>query len=183
MPTPDRNFFAASVAQEIDDGLKTIARRPGAAGLAAGQVKNAASTGILLIRDPVPGREHEADPKTDVWQRHPDAQFQHAAAAFPGVVLEVSDSTEEKDLEKLAHDYIQCSNGFVKVVIGIQIHYRDGPSTISIWRRKFKLRGGQVEALEIEQAVANQVFLSFATLVPCSLITCQLVACSQASLF
>jgi hypothetical protein len=55
--------------------------------------------------------------------REPDAQFQQRDAEYPGVVLEISYSRDGKDLKKLAWDYIQYSNGDIKVVIGIDIKY------------------------------------------------------------
>lgn len=91
-------------------------------------------------------------------RRQPDAQFQHDRAAYPGVVIEVSYSQDGKDLDKLAWNYIQGSNGDIKVVIGIDINLGASPSTISLWRRKCYFDGGN-EVLDVELEVENDVSL------------------------
>ena len=94
-----------------------------------------------------------------VHRREPDAQFQHRDAEYPGVVLEVSYSQYGKDLTKLAWDYIQYSNGDIKVVISIDIKYSNSKeATLSVWRPRYiREDGEELKILEAEESIMSQV--------------------------
>ncbi|KAK8013570.1 hypothetical protein PG991_009163 [Apiospora marii] len=66
------------VTDEINEKLKRIAARDDAAGKFADDIRKGGSSRIILPED-------EAK---SVSQRHPDGQFQHQRAAYPGVVLD-----------------------------------------------------------------------------------------------
>jgi hypothetical protein len=154
MPAPVHDVFSTSVANEIYKQLQLVAERRDRDGTFAAQVVNGGSSRILL--DIGEGKEHRAS--NVALQRHPDAQFQHREAACPGVVLEVSYSQAGKDLEKLAWEYIQHSNGDIKAVIGIDINYGVNASTVSLWRPEYTREDGEEEdTLGVKAEIAYQV--------------------------
>jgi hypothetical protein len=74
------------------------------------------------------------------------------------VVLEISYSQDGKDLEKLAWQYIQLSNGDIKAVIGIDINDPPKASTVSLWRPKYtREEGEELDILDVEAEIAYQV--------------------------
>ncbi|KAF7858464.1 hypothetical protein EAF04_009064 [Stromatinia cepivora] len=94
------------------------------------------------------------------FDRHdPDAQFRHPRARFPGVVIEVSYSQKRKDLGRLADDYIIGSNGNIKVVVGLDVEYKNTKkATLSVWRWGTKTNEAGKNVLVSKLVVANQVF-------------------------
>ncbi|KDN70504.1 hypothetical protein CSUB01_07949 [Colletotrichum sublineola] len=155
MPAPVHDVFSTSVANDIYKQLQDIAALPGKDAAFAGQIINGGSSRILLEKT---GEGPTAFPI----QRHPDAQFQHRKAAFPGVVLEVSYSQDGKNLKKLAWDYIQHSNGDIKAVIGLDInHDAKKPSTVSLWRPEYtRDKGEDIDTLGVRTEIAAQAFRS-----------------------
>ncbi|KAI1826349.1 hypothetical protein F4861DRAFT_497987 [Xylaria intraflava] len=158
MPKPIHGLFSAFLAEEINEKLKTIAKRPDGAGEFAAWIYDGRSSLVLLREAAAEGD----DPRLSgaVLKRDPDLQFQHQKAVYPGLVLEISHSQDGKDLRKLAWDYIQCSNGNVKVVIGIDINYGSTSSTVSLWRPKFIQEEGELDVLDVEQEIKRQPFRS-----------------------
>jgi hypothetical protein len=153
MPSPIHEFLSASIADEIYENIKRIAAQHGATGEFASQIRKGASSRIRFIQDT---EEERAGNPSLVLQRHPDGQFQHRKAAYPGVVVEVSYSQDGKDLGKLAWQYIQLSNGDIKAVIGIDVNEEPKPSTISLWRVNSIWEDGE-EILDVKQVIADQV--------------------------
>ena len=156
MPTPVHDFFTASVANEISKQLEVIRHRRGAAAEFASRVASGGSARIFLKEDNLDRDDQE--PKV-FHRREPDGQFQHCDAEYPGVVLEISYSQDGKDLKKLAWDYIQFSNGDIKVVIGIDIKYSNTKeATLSVWRPRYiREDGEELEILEVEEKIISQV--------------------------
>jgi hypothetical protein len=111
------------------------------------------------VRSNIPEGGQPSQGTRVVHRREPDAQFQHRDAEYPGVVLEVSYSQDGKDLKKLAWDYIQYSNGDIKVVIGIDIKYSNTKeATLSVWRPRYiREDGEELEILEAEERIIPQV--------------------------
>jgi hypothetical protein len=95
-------------------------------------------------------------------RREPDIQFQYPGTLYPGVVVEVSYSQSGKDLRKLAQDYVLYSNADVKLVIGINLSYKGGSSTVSTWRPKF-IENRDGEDLVTAPDVQNRVYSSQTT--------------------
>jgi hypothetical protein len=88
----------------------------------------------------------------------PDAVFQHIDAQWPGIVIEVSYTQKEKDLPKLAENYILGSDGNIQVVIGLNIEYkRSKKATISVWRPQYIKDGDGQEFLVSAQTISEQV--------------------------
>jgi hypothetical protein len=158
MPTPVHEFLSNAVAIEIYENLKAFQQSPNREGQFANRIKNGGSSRIFLREDVV---ERETEPSGATLKREPDAQFQHQAAAYPGVVLEVSYSQDGKDLDKLAWDYIQYSKGDIKAVIGLDINYGSKPSTVSLWRPKLvREEGEELDILDVEQEIEYQVCIA-----------------------
>ncbi|KAL0930285.1 uncharacterized protein CTRU02_212489 [Colletotrichum truncatum] len=154
MPAPVHDIFSTSVANEIYKQLQDIAARPDKDGAFAGQIINGGSSRILL-------QETGEEPNSIPLQRHPDAQFQHRKAAFPGVVLEVSYSQDGKNLKRLAWDYIQHSNGDIKAVIGLDVNHGVKPSTVSLWRPEYTRDDGEdFDTLGVQAEIEYQAFRS-----------------------
>jgi len=156
MPAPVHDIFSTSIANEIHKQLQQIATRHDKDGAFAGQIINGGSSRILLEKT----GEGPTDPTVPL-QRHPDAQFQHKQAAFPGVVLEVSYSQDGKNLERLAWDYILHSNGDIKAVIGLDINHGVKPSTVSLWRPEYtRDEGDDLDTLGVRTEIAYRAFRS-----------------------
>lgn len=65
----------------------------------------------------------------------PDAQFRHDEAQYPGVVIEVSYSQKQRDLRSIVDNYILGSDGNIRVVVCLDVDYRNGKhATLSVWR-------------------------------------------------
>ena len=152
MPAPVHDAFSTAVANEINNKLQNIVgKHHNRDGEFAAQIVNVGSSRILLDTE-----EEESSASRGALQRHPDAQFQHQEAAFPGVVLEVSYSQDGKDLEKLAWEYILYSNGDIKAVVGIDINYGMKPSTVSLWRPEY-VQEGDERILDVQAEIAYEV--------------------------
>ncbi len=69
-------------------------------------------------------------------KRSPDASFAHTESQYPFIVMETSYSRRQKDLARLADDYICGSDGNIAVVLGFDIEYGGEikEAAISIWR-------------------------------------------------
>jgi hypothetical protein len=73
-----------------------------------------------------------------VMRKEPDGQFQHRAAAYPGLVIEVAYSEKYKMTEKYARHYIRFSKGDIKAVVAASLAYgKKKEASISIWRPKY----------------------------------------------
>jgi hypothetical protein len=72
--------------------------------------------------------------------------------------VEISYSQDGKDLDKLAWQYIQGSNGNIKAVIGIDISYGAKASTVSIWRPcYYREEGDELDTLDVRREVKDEV--------------------------
>lgn len=151
MPAPVHDFFSTSVTNEIYKQLQAIAEQDDGDGEFAAQIVDGGSSRIFLDTE-----EEQPRGSSVALQRHPDGQFQHRQAAFPGVVLEVSYSQDGKDLKNLAWEYIQHSNGDIKAVIGIDINYGAKPSTVSLWRSEYTQEDGE-DTLDVRAAITYEV--------------------------
>lgn len=166
MPSPTHEFFINLFADAISDELKRIGGKDGAAGEFASQILSGGSSRIYLEDDKddegdgddEDKEEDDEDGNKPNTRRQPDAQFQHRKAAFPGVVVEVAYSQNEKRLRRLAKEYIYDSNGDIKAVVGISINYGSSPSTISLWKSRFtRERGDDRDTLDMEQVIRVRV--------------------------
>ncbi|KAI9737250.1 MAG: hypothetical protein M1818_005783 [Claussenomyces sp. TS43310] len=154
MPTPVHDFFTAFVTEKISKQLDVIKQRGDSSTEFAARIANGGCARIFLKENP------DRDSQGARVRREPDAQFQHQDAEYPGVVLEISYSQDGKDLEKLAWDYIQYSNGDIKVVIGIDIKYGNTKeATLSVWRPRYVHEDGEeIDILEAEETIISQQF-------------------------
>ncbi|KAK0704258.1 hypothetical protein B0T21DRAFT_377859 [Apiosordaria backusii] len=152
MPTPVHELVSTSLVNEITEQLRGIVEKGGRAGEFAAQIVNAGSSRILL-----PGIAKDNTPL----RREPDAQFQNRNAVYPGLVVEISYSQDRKNLDKMAWQYIQGSNGNIKAVIGIDIGYGAKASTVSLWRPcYYREEGDELETLDVRREVKDELFRS-----------------------
>jgi hypothetical protein len=89
--------------------------------------------------------------------RCPDVRFRHVNALYPGVIIEISNSQQQKSLAYLADQYIVETSGSVKVVIGIKLDYgRTLKAELSVWRPQYVMENGQ-EFLISKHEIASEV--------------------------
>ncbi len=70
----------------------------------------------------------------------------------------ISYSQDGKDLDKLAWQYIQGSNGDIKAVVGVNINYGGSESAVSIWRPDYyREEGDDVDTLSVVRDVDYEV--------------------------
>jgi hypothetical protein len=144
MPTTVHESFRSSVVVNIQEQLGRIGSRDDASAEFARLVQY---EGSPRLRFPIDDDEEDADNsvietasknKKQFHSHEPDAVFQHTAAHWPGVIIEVSFSQKKKMLKDLAEDYIFGSDGNVRVVVGLDIEYRQSKmATLSVWRPQF----------------------------------------------
>jgi len=158
MPSTIHECFLEDVKDEIKSQLKAISHGGDSSAEFAAQIRSLGSARIFLM-----GEEDNLDRDGQVIavfpQREPDGEFTHLNANYPGVVLEVSYAEHGKNLKKLAWQYIQSSNGNIKVVIGFDIKYGNTKeATLSIWRPRYIHEDGQeLETLEVEETIVSEV--------------------------
>ena len=72
----------------------------------------------------------------------PDASLAFPDDNFPTLVVETAYSQQEKDLKRIAHEYITGSNGNVRLVIGCNVEYSSNSckATISLWEPDFMIK-------------------------------------------
>ncbi|KAI9849330.1 MAG: hypothetical protein M1837_004790 [Sclerophora amabilis] len=83
----------------------------------------------------------------------PDGSLRFCEMQFPSIILEVSYSKVFKDLELLANEWINMSNGTIQMVIGFDLTYRPRTSEelagrVLIWEPKLEM--GKVPVLTSE---------------------------------
>lgn len=170
MPTITHDSFCYSVSHEILRQLEIIATGTGEAAEFAKNVSCWGSPRLQFpadeVRDEVRDegeasggdREETASSKYDAHE--PDAAFTHRNAQWPGIIIEVSFSQKNKSLKGLAEDYILGSDGNIRVVVGLNIEYKQSKkATISVWRPQYvKQRDGREDLVSM-QTVLDQVSL------------------------
>ena len=166
MPTTTHEFFCSSVVFEIQRQLGIIATGTGEAAEFAKNVSHQGSPRLQFPADEVRDEgeassgdgEETASSKYDAHE--PDAAFSHLDAQWPGIIIEVSFSQKEKELKDLAEDYILGSDGNIRVVIGLNIEYKQSKkATISVWRPQYvEQRDGREDLVSL-QTVVDQVSL------------------------
>jgi hypothetical protein len=143
MPTVLHEDLALSIVLDVTRQLSSIAS---GAGPVADFAKSIRPTGSGKITFDDSSSTH-----------NPDASFKHVQARYPGVVVEVSYSQKRKDLPRLADDYILGSDGDIRVVIGVDIGYRDKAAALSIWRPQIQVNDAGEAELVAHQTLSDQV--------------------------
>jgi len=146
MPSVLHEKLAADIIDEIRQQLRSIASEGGPAAEFAKNIRPNGS-GTITFDD------------SDFGRHDPDASFQHVDAQYPGVIIEVSYSQKRKDLARLAEDYILGSDGNIRVVIGIDVDYKDKSATLSKWQPRFQVNDAGEEELVAHQTLSDQVCL------------------------
>ena len=91
--------------------------------------------------------------------RHdPDMSYKHLDAQYPGVIIEVSYSQKQKDLLRLADDYILESDSSIKLVIGLDLEYRGTKrASILMWRPRIVINEQDGNEELVAEQVVNKV--------------------------
>ena len=137
MPSELHETFIRKVDGEIQFQLKALAAGSDSA---ADFARSIAPTGSRRMKFKITSepRSQQAAASAEtkpLIQHEPDASFGHKDAKYPRVVIEISYSQKRKDLSRLADDYILESNGNVRIVVGLDIEYRESKrATLSVWR-------------------------------------------------
>jgi hypothetical protein len=167
MPTTTHEAFLSSVEREIQGQLKEIATGIDEAAEFARDVTYRGSPRLKFpvdeVREEGGDNDRDGDEEEKIsWKydsHEPDIMFQHLDAQWPGVVIEVSFSQKKKDLKNLAEDYILGSDGNIRVVVGLDIEYKQSKkTTLSVWRPQYvECKDGQ-EELICARIVFDQVY-------------------------
>ncbi|TAQ83685.1 hypothetical protein B7494_g7995 [Chlorociboria aeruginascens] len=146
MGTTLHDTFALELTEEIKERYESLA-------------KNQVETRPFIDKiSPLNGTIYfEEDGKK--FHHIPDIRFHHEDAAWPGVIIEVSNSQKRKSLPDLADNYLLTSDGGIRVMVGIDLDYRKSKeASISIWRLKTSPgHNGQLEG-EVIQELDNELF-------------------------
>ncbi|KAA8570597.1 hypothetical protein EYC84_002854 [Monilinia fructicola] len=122
MPSVRHETFSAKVSRETEAQLVKIANGPKNETSEFASKISTGRSGKVYLRE-FDSDDDDLELIKDWIEREPDEQFQHEGAVYPGVVFEIASSQSRKSLEKVAWDYIQYSNGSIKVVVGFQLGY------------------------------------------------------------
>ena len=147
MPTSTHDIFTELVVQEIASQLKSVARGDTDIAAVLDLVKSESNSDVYLYG-------HEAIDER--YPKHsPDVSFAHAKSQYPSVVIETSYSQRQKELTRLADEYISGSDGNIAMVFELDIEYGVGSkkASLSIWRSRL------VPDLEKEEGVLLETFI------------------------
>lgn len=148
MPTGVHEIFTYQVDKEIERQLQhlcTNKSRPDIAALAR-SIQGCASTDIFMLGN------------FDQARHSPDSSFQCIYAKFPALVIETSYSQKRKDLSRLADDYILGSHGNIKLVLGLDIEYRNSKTaTVSVWEYEEGIEEDGVPHVGVKKIVDDKV--------------------------
>lgn len=144
MPSVLHEEFKSSIVDDIVQQLRSIAKERGPASEFARRIKHGGSA-TITFSDPAYGR-HE-----------PDSLFRYLRAQFPNVIFELSYSQKRRDLARLADDYILGSDGNIRVMVGIDVDYKDKSATLPMWRPRLQVNNAGEEELVAHQTLSNQV--------------------------
>ncbi len=146
MPTSTHDIFTELVAQEIGSQLKSVSRGDTDVAAVLALVRSESTSDVYLYG-------HEATDERYPKQS-PDASFAHAKSQYPSVVIETSYSQRQKDLTRLADEYVSGFDGNIAMVLGLDIEYgiESKKASLSIWRPRL------VPDPEKEEAVLLETF-------------------------
>ncbi|MCJ1281277.1 hypothetical protein MMC26_000595 [Xylographa opegraphella] len=119
MPTSIHEFIGESIAYDVCRQIDIIRGGNNPAAEIARKVHCLGSTSIYL---------------EDGARRDPDKEFRYEGAKYPSLVIEIAYSQRRKNLSKLADQYIVESSGQIRIVIGIQLDYKESKiAIVSVW--------------------------------------------------
>ena len=151
MPTSTHDIFTELLTEEIGSQQKTVACEDTDIATVPDLVRSESTSDVYLY-----GHEavDERYPK-----QSPDASFAHAHSQYPSVVIETSYSQCQKDLTRLADEYISGSDGNIAMILGLDIEYGIGSkkASLSIWRARLvpdpeKEEGVLLETFSVREA-------------------------------
>ena len=151
MPTSTHDIFTELLVQKIGSQLKSVSRRDTDIAAVLDLVRLESSSDVYLYG-------HEAIDER--YPKHsPEASFAHANSQYPSLVIETSYSQRQKDLTKLADEYISGFNGIIAMILGLDIEYgvESKKASLSMWRPRLvpdpeKEEGVLLEMFSIREA-------------------------------
>ena len=94
----------------------------------------------------------------DQAKHSPDSSFARIDKKSPHLIIETSFSQKRKDLPRLADDYILGSHGNVKLVLGLDIEYRNTKTaTVSVWEYEEGIEEDGVRYISVKKIVDEKV--------------------------
>ena len=109
------DIFTELLVQKIESQLKIVARGDTDIAAVLDLVRSESTSDMYLYR-------HEAIDER--YPKHtPDASFAHTSSQYPSVVIETSYSQRQKELTRLADEYISGSDGNIAMILGLDIEY------------------------------------------------------------
>jgi len=158
MPSDLHESFVESIGHEVTTQLAQAGKGDDEAAEFARKISNVGS-GTLNLRefDSDSDMPNEPSRSTKVMRKEPDKQYQHCAATYPGVIIEVEYSEKFEITERYARQYIRYSKGDIKAVIGVSLGYRKKEASISVWRPKFTFYEDDTTDLDVACSVHRQV--------------------------
>ncbi|PVH67721.1 hypothetical protein DL98DRAFT_442935 [Cadophora sp. DSE1049] len=156
MPTAAQEFFRSSVVLDIQEQFGKLAAGTDDAAEFARNVRYRGSPRLYFPADKVAGGSGDNDDRAQShYDTHePDAVFKHIDAQWPCIVIEVSSSEKEKELNDLAEDYILGSDGNIPCVVGLNIEYKQSKkATFSVWQPQYIEHDDGQECLVSAQTV------------------------------
>ena len=121
MPTTTHESFLSSVVLDVQGQLARIATGTDGAAVFARNVRYRGSSRLHFPAGEARAGEHgdEEDMVLKYDAHEAGAAFQHLNTQWPCIVIEISFSQKEKELNDFAEDYILGSDGNIRVVIGL----------------------------------------------------------------
>ena len=124
MPTSTHDIFTELLVQEVASQLKSVSRRDTDIAAVLDLVRSESSSDVYFYG-------HKAIDER--YPKHsPDASFAHAKSQYPSIVIETLYSQRQKDLAKLADEYVSGSDGNIAIVLGLDIEYGIGSKKVSL---------------------------------------------------
>ncbi|KAL9117937.1 MAG: hypothetical protein Q9187_005521 [Circinaria calcarea] len=141
MPTSIHDVSTELVVEEINSQLRLVSMKQDDLAAVIDLVGSETTSDVYLY-------EHGAI-KQRFPKRSPDGSLVHAKSQYPSIIIETSYSQGQKDVARLADDYICRSNRNIAVVLGFDIESSSGSqrATLSVWRPRLGL---DLEAMEKE---------------------------------
>lgn len=147
MATPLHDIFTKCVVKAVELQLQKLGlneSKPEVASLA--QSIEDFATSRLFVQNETHRSKHA-----------PDGSFYRVGAKYPPLVIETSFTQKRQDLPRLANEYIAGSSGNIKMMIGLDIQYRQNKrATVSVWEPKIGTENG-VTYQYVEKTVDNEV--------------------------
>lgn len=115
MSTSIHDIFTEFVVEEITSQLRRISHAHIETAAIVDMIRSETTSDVYLYEhEPINGRYSK---------RSSDASLAHANSEYPSIIIETPYSQGQKDLARLADDYVCGSDGNISVILGFDIEY------------------------------------------------------------